>query len=689
MSSAGDSSVSAAMSTYFGDHGAGSLPVRRRRTSVSSKLLGLFAKPPPPPPKRPTISLPQPLEPRRAPSTCSDSSSVDASAQAQTHSQVAKRKRGSSEDSIGADENNEPAPGDEEDEGRATSRLRLDSTVSSHKAWPTRRLGVVSLATPSRALKSALKKSASEADADSDYGSGAVARGARTTKDPLSSEGASHNGAKGAGALKTTTQHNRGGSAYSPSSALTPSLPKHARRTSEVPSVVAGCTPFPSFCSSTSRSNATAQESLPPPTPSKKTVTFADEDVMVNLKRSRTFRDLSDATDDTWEELAKEIDSLGPKPISSDAVLASTTTGARRGAASPRRQSDPPPAISLKSSRAYKPLPLVPQMTPGRALSSNTKQILYETGDVNTRGHDSDFRALLARQAPPTPEATLKLKPFTLPTSTSTHKSHVLGKQPALKSKAGAGKENGSMATAMLDEVLKDIAKDKEERRHGRTVPKPVFKPCRDQSDVLRRFKIDIHADERHSTIWDGCETDIYAWSGTLVVHDAKPASYFYPRHSIHDFSIKFHTVAEPRSDPHTFDPTPSRTKYEWETTYRGHRIGSPANKDVPPGLAVPRLDPARGIAVETEYRLLPDDPDGPCRWEVRFWVPVPVRLFGRAEHRTFVCRAKVTVRDWETPKTDVPAGCIAVGIERLRSERLLTVPTLKQARHVFWGCSG
>ena len=174
--------------------------------------------------------------------------------------------------------------------------------------------------------------------------------------------------------------------------------------------------------------------------------------------------------------------------------------------------------------------------------------------------------------------------------------------------------------------------------------------------------------------LFDG--RDIYAWSGTLVLHDAKPASYFYPRHSIHDFYIKFHTVAEPRSDPHTFDPTPSRTKYEWETTYRGSRIGSPATKDVPPGLAVPRLDPARGIVVETEYRLLPDDPDGPCRWEVRFWVPVPVRLFGRAEHRTFVCRAKVTVRDWETPKTDVPAGCIAVGIERLRTERLLAVPS-------------
>ncbi|KAH9885596.1 hypothetical protein C8Q73DRAFT_669451 [Cubamyces lactineus] len=677
MPSAGDPSISAAIPPYFGDHGAGNLGVRRRRTSVSSKLLGIFTKPPQPPPKRPVISLPQPLEPRRITSTCLGSSSAYASTQAQTHSQAAKRKRGSREDSLDADENDEPV-GDE-DQSRATSRLRLDSTVSSHKAWPTRRLDASSLANPSRPLKSALKKSASEADADSDCGSGAVARRARTTKDPLSSEGASHNGAKGAGALKTTTQHNRGGSAYSPSSSLTPSSSKYARRTSEVPSVVAGCTPFPSFCSttSTSRTDATAQDSLPPPTPSKKTVTFADEDAMVNLKRSRTFRDFSDATDGTWDGLANEIDTLGSKPISSNAISTSTTTSARRSPASPRHQSDPTSAISLKSSRAYKPLPLVPQMTPSSALSYDTRHILYETKGANARTHDSDFRAFLALQAPPTPEATLKLKPFTLPASALTHKSCPLGKEPILKNKADAGKENGSTATAMLDEVLRDIAREKAERQNGQTVPKPVFSvPCRDQSDVLRRFKVDVLADERHCTIWDGRETDIYAWSGTLVVHDAKPASYFYPRHSIHDFSIRFHTVAEPSSDPHTFDPTPSRTKYEWEATYRGHRISSPVNKGVPPGLAAPRLDPARGIAVETEYRLLPDDPDGPCRWEVRFWVPVPLRLFGRAEHRTFVCRAKVTVRDWETPKTDVPAGCIAVGIEHLRTGRLLTVPS-------------
>ena len=159
-------------------------------------------------------------------------------------------------------------------------------------------------------------------------------------------------------------------------------------------------------------------------------------------------------------------------------------------------------------------------------------------------------------------------------------------------------------------------------------------------------------------------------------MRDVKPASYFYPRHSIHDLSIQFHTVSEPRTDPSTFDPAPAQAKYEWQAVYSGQRV--PAATRTPSGVVrAPTLDRARGIAVEREYTLAENPPsaDGPATWLVRFWVPVPLALFARgAEHRMFVCRARVTVRDWQTPQTDVPGGCVAVGIERLRSERLLAV---------------
>ncbi|OSD05643.1 hypothetical protein PYCCODRAFT_1432181 [Trametes coccinea BRFM310] len=171
-----------------------------------------------------------------------------------------------------------------------------------------------------------------------------------------------------------------------------------------------------------------------------------------------------------------------------------------------------------------------------------------------------------------------------------------------------------------------------------------------------------------HTTIWDGDDLSIYAWSGGLVVTDYNPPAYFYRKHSIDDVSIQFYTHWEPRADPPT---TATQAERLWQTSYTGHRITPHDDSENPPTLKL-----FKGIAVEYDFQIMPrDNPDVPFQWLVRFWVPVPLTLFARAEYRTFVCEAKVTMKDLDTPATEVVAERVVVGIERLRSERLLANP--------------
>ena len=120
-------------------------------------------------------------------------------------------------------------------------------------------------------------------------------------------------------------------------------------------------------------------------------------------------------------------------------------------------------------------------------------------------------------------------------------------------------------------------------------------------------------------------------------------------------------------------DALPPRPQPVWRTTYTDHRV--------PRSELRTRLAPHRGIAIEPEYVFVgppASDPSGPCAWLVHFWAPVPLSLFagGGGRCRTFVCRAAVTVGDWDTPRTVVPAGCTAVTIEALSSRTVLGLGT-------------
>ncbi|RDX42550.1 hypothetical protein OH76DRAFT_1411035 [Lentinus brumalis] len=350
----------------------------------------------------------------------------------------------------------------------------------------------------------------------------------------------------------------------------------------------------------------------------EKTVSFGVEEPRPPLRRTPSMIDLSGAdsddgrdgsSSDHWEVIGMDLDGDDP---------GYGTTTCRSGSPIPTHKQ---PVFT----------PLIPsQKSLTESLPSNP-----ESKPMNKGTHrDVTLRPFLAPVTLPTPPSAFELPP------------------------------SRTIAGEIMDEVMKDYAQEK--NRTSKPIPVTKLGPA----GVLQRINIDIVPNERHSTVWDANERDIYAWGGTLLVRDSKAPSYFYPRHCIQDFKIDFAVLSSPSSSsvPASSDPDAPQT-YEWRTSFSGHYL--------PRSDILARLSPENGISVEPEYRFVPsaDSPDGPCAWLVHFWVPVPLRLLSREVCRTFVCRARVTVGDWDTPRTDVPAGCVSVTIESLRSANLLGQP--------------
>ncbi|KAI0638719.1 hypothetical protein C8Q77DRAFT_1151764 [Trametes polyzona] len=247
---------------------------------------------------------------------------------------------------------------------------------------------------------------------------------------------------------------------------------------------------------------------------------------------------------------------------------------------------------------------------------------------------------------------------------------------PSVESGGGDDKTSGStkeLVAGMLDDIARDRAdrakeleKTKDKKEHKLMIKLKPLRP-----GAQERFTLEIIPDERHATMWDGNDDDMYAWSGTLVVTDTKPPSHIFSMDIIKHLDIRFHAVAEPSAHPELSPAALDHAQYDaWNTRHFGHSI-PPWDGTLP----TPLPDPSRGIVVERSPKFVePKNRDGPFTWLVRFWLSIPFALFAHAEHKTFVCQAKAIVQYACSPKTEVKAESISVGIERLRSERLLTV---------------
>ncbi|KAI0641256.1 hypothetical protein C8Q79DRAFT_332009 [Trametes meyenii] len=354
---------------------------------------------------------------------------------------------------------------------------------------------------------------------------------------------------------------------------------------------------------------------------------------------------------DDWQALSREIEDLGWHPV-------------------PVRQG--PPAMELPA-RAD-----TPQASPRRPPG------LHDINDPR-RVHESRAEA--------TGRALQHARDVALAEPSAPRSSN-----PGMERRRPAEDRSG----AVIYEVRGDDARDKR-RDVTSSAPGPqklTIKLPPAQVDARGRYTVHIIPDLQHSTIWDGSEKcvvscmclfckrcswsdlwyrSIFAWSGVLVVRDYQPPSHFYTRDIIRDFSILFQTSVGPRGDAvsspsvsRSPPPLPHRQDSDWEVEYSGKRISRAPMDYRSAERLTGNLPLDRGIAIENDVQFVePQNEDGPYAWRVRFWVPVPVSLFARAEHKTFLCRAKVIVEDSNGQKSKVSATSVPVGIERLRSPHL------------------
>ncbi|CDO74804.1 hypothetical protein BN946_scf185001.g52 [Trametes cinnabarina] len=347
--------------------------------------------------------------------------------------------------------------------------------------------------------------------------------------------------------------------------------------------------------------------------------------------QARSARDLSGIMDD-WQELVTQIEAL-ESPITPAGRPCPLPPIA--GGSSSSRAQPPPVPVKSKGRSASKSAPLPPKLAKARdhTLHVSVRPFLTRDVDADAREREKGRREVVY--------------------ATTT---------PAVTRKQSVTQAVGPPGGARV--------KFQTERGDNRPVTSPftteVFvKPV--PQDPVQRFTVDILPDWMHTTVWDGDDLAIYPWSGALLVTDYDPPAYFYRKHMVDDVWIHFYTHWEPRANP---PATSSSMEHLWEATYRGHRIPPCDDPENPPALKI-----SQGIAVENDYQFIaPEEPDGPFQWLVRFWVPVPMALFVNAEHKTFVCCAKVTMKDRDVPATEVVAERVNVGIERLRSDRLLAL---------------
>ncbi|KAI1786277.1 hypothetical protein LXA43DRAFT_1085553 [Ganoderma leucocontextum] len=389
--------------------------------------------------------------------------------------------------------------------------------------------------------------------------------------------------------------------------------------------------------SSSSRNHATrAASEVSDPRPlsngarHKKTVSFALDEPEPRSSTSKLPRVSSSGELSHWDEIAQELDA--PATSRAPSMLkrkAEDYPDSRRSLVSPRLGS---PTMTRMS--VFKP-ESSPPVSFRRPLSS--RRVPNDESHPVDEPNDAD--KLMARHLPHT------LAPSEF------------ARRPARTFIGG-----------IVDEAMQECAREKilSPPRNVKASARSMDGP----SGVLRRITADIVPNERHSVVWDASESDTFAWGGTIILRDAKAASYFYPRHCIKDFQLEFCAIPEPRSGVDAtspIDPDAPPT-YDWRSSFTGHFLKRHEIRS--------RLDVVRGIALEPDFVFVkPDDPDGPHAWMVHFWVPVPLALFTpRSVHRTFLCRAKITVGGYDTAETVIPAGCVAAGIESLKSDEFVAL---------------
>lgn len=182
---------------------------------------------------------------------------------------------------------------------------------------------------------------------------------------------------------------------------------------------------------------------------------------------------------------------------------------------------------------------------------------------------------------------------------------------------------------------------------------------------------------------------EVMAWCGTLIIEDTSSPEdlnepqYDYP--PIEELELEFSSLEDPPPGLASATPSPtsspssrsgsapaspSSSKPEWNVAYLGEVLPRDKSKGVNPALGIilePNWQWGYAPTLSSDSSAAEDKP----KYIVRFYVPVPVKLFSRCEYRRFRLTSRAVFGDRDAGLSPLVAhsGVVDVAVEHLRKE--------------------
>ncbi|KAF9654284.1 hypothetical protein BDM02DRAFT_3182100 [Thelephora ganbajun] len=184
------------------------------------------------------------------------------------------------------------------------------------------------------------------------------------------------------------------------------------------------------------------------------------------------------------------------------------------------------------------------------------------------------------------------------------------------------------------------------------------------------RFDVRIEA-PKNTEVWDTIEDGVYAWQGTLCVTDTQSRALYENTPPVDRISLECRSRELPSSPNSSLSKSDSHTQ-DHQVSYQGQSL----HEDE----VLRAMDYTKGISVNKRWDRVFSYQD-PTRvdWKLKFWVPIPMKLFYKLEEKQFRLRAQLTFKDPSGVSANFTAETGSVDI---------TISSLKTSKYVGSPCS-
>jgi len=163
----------------------------------------------------------------------------------------------------------------------------------------------------------------------------------------------------------------------------------------------------------------------------------------------------------------------------------------------------------------------------------------------------------------------------------------------------------------------------------------------------------------------------VYAWQGTLCVTDTQSRALYENTPPVDRISLECRSRELPSSPNSSLSKSDSHTQ-DHQVSYQGQSL----HEDE----VLRAMDYTKGISVNRRWDRVFSYQD-PTRvdWKLKFWVPIPMKLFHKLEEKQFRLRAQLTFKDPSGTSANFTAETGSVDI---------TISSLKTSKYVGSPCS-